>query len=328
MRSELAIALLLIGCSTNAPPMSEAPVDNEERSPPADEAPPSPTTPPAPTATTPETPPAKPSHKASLGVCWTDKTCNRAMIVGHGGDWTPTGAPYGSMAALVAAYEHDVDSVKIDVRVTKDNVPVVAHSSPFEAWESLDCYGRKVEDMTAADFEKCHFSSKSSEAYQRLDTMLAYAKGKMTVQLCVKDAKDYARTIAQVLTSNAEDFVYLEVSTADLTEKLPSLAGSSQVYYLINIEGDLDQVDVLSSLKNPKVFMIEMNAGPNVADVIKNKIHPAGWKAFLYEKSQTASPSTFKAHFDQGFDVVSANATDNNKKARIEVNKSRNVSPP
>src|SRR4051812_28235278 len=70
---------------------------------------------------------ASSTYRNSLSVCWTDAKCQRRMIVAHGGDWSPTTVPYGSMGAVVAAYAHGVDAVKLDVRVTKDGVPVISH---------------------------------------------------------------------------------------------------------------------------------------------------------------------------------------------------------
>jgi glycerophosphoryl diester phosphodiesterase len=246
------------------------------------------------------------------------------MVVGHGGDWKAGSLPYGSMAAVVAAYNDGSDGVKIDVRVTKDNVPVVSHSSPFEAWESLDCYGKKIEEMTAAAVTKCHFLG-SSETYQRLDTMLNYARGKLVVQLTVKEPADYARAIAEVVALKAEDFAFFEVSVQDLQT---TLSTSTQVWWLVNIGSELADVDTLLNLKNPHAFMVEFDASAAAATAISTKIHPAGLRSFTYVKSEASTESDFKALFDQGYDVVSSNAASENLKARIAANTAKGISPP
>lgn len=291
---------------------------------------------PAPTTTSatdsgaPDTgPSATGTYRTSLSVCWTDASCKRAMIVAHGGDWTPTGAPYGSKSAVEAAYKNGVEAVKIDVRVTKDNVPVVSHSSPFEAYESLDCYNKKIEEMTAADFTKCHFATSSGETYQRLDTMLDYARGKLLVQLCVKESTDYARTIAEVVAKKAEDFAFIEVPMNELQTVIPGVPSGNLVRYLVNIESDYAQIDtLLGTVKNPRVFMVEMNASPQVGSLVTTKLHPAGLRSFIYDSGGATSESQLKGYFDAGFDVVSANATANNLKARVTVNKARGITPP
>src|SRR5512133_2303519 len=77
------------------------------------------------------------TYRTSLGMCWTDATCPRVLALAHGGAWDATTRPYDSNAALAEAFADGDDGVKIDVRVTKDNVPVIAHSSPIEIYESL-----------------------------------------------------------------------------------------------------------------------------------------------------------------------------------------------
>ena len=141
------------------------------------------------------------------------------MIVAHGGDWTATTVPYGSMGAVVAAYAHGVDAVKIP--------------------------------------------------------------------------------------------------------------GSNQIYWLVNVGSTVSDIDVLlGTVKNPHAFMVEMDPSAQTSALVSSKLHPANVRAFTYDKSGTASVGELTALFDQGFDVVSANATTNNEAARVAVNNARSVSPP
>lgn len=269
------------------------------------------------------------TYRNSLSVCWTNAACPRAMIIAHGGDWSATTVPYGSMGAVIAAYDHGVDGVKLDVRVTKDDVPVISHSSPIEIYESLDCYNQRIEDMTAAQVANCHFVQKASESFQRLDTVLNYLRGKMVVELTVKLPADYARTIKEVNTLGAQDFAFLEVSTAELQTVLPAIPGSSQIYWLANVGSTFSDIDVLlDTVKNPHAFMVEMDPSAQTSTLVTTKLHPANVRAFTYDSSATASVAELKALFDQGFDVVSANTTPNNGAARVAVNTARGISPP
>ena len=113
--------------------------------------------------------PPTPAWKTSLRVCWTDVGCQRALAMAHGGLWDTSSAPYDSNAALAATHAADFDAVKIDVRITSDDVPVVAHSSPLNWYESLDCTGLVIENSTAAQVTACHRFPSSSETFQRLD---------------------------------------------------------------------------------------------------------------------------------------------------------------
>ena len=73
------------------------------------------------------------TYQSSLTVCWNDATCPRAMAIGHGGMWDAVNNPYLSNGAIALAYDGGMDGVKIDVRVSSDNIPVLAHSSPDPA---------------------------------------------------------------------------------------------------------------------------------------------------------------------------------------------------
>lgn len=269
------------------------------------------------------------SYRSSLTTCWTDASCKRVMAVAHGGAWSALGAPYDSNAALAAAYAQGIDGVKIDVRVTKDNVPVLSHSSPIMIYESLDCAGKKIEEMTAADVTKCHRLPSGTETFQRLDEVLLYLRDKMTVELTVKRSADYARTIQEVLALRAADYAYLEISTSELRDLIPKLTGSDRVYYLVNVGSNLAEVDeIIDKIKNPRAFMIEIDPGVAIGSLVSTRLHPAGLRAFIYDKNGLILPSQIKAYYNQGFDVVSTNQAKNSVTARQQVNTARGVTPP
>lgn len=270
-----------------------------------------------------------PTYRNSLSVCWTDPACHRRMAIAHGGDWSALSAPYDSNAAIEAAYMNDLDGVKIDVRVTMDNVPVIAHSSPIEAFESLDCVNRRIEQMTAAEVTQCHRLPSRTQTFQRLDDVLNYLRGKMVAQLTVKESTDYARTIAELHTLGATDFAFLEINTQELQTLIPTITGGDRVWYLINVATNYAEVDTLiDTVRNPRAFMIELDPGAPVAGLIMNRIHPAGLKAFIYDNDATPTVTSLLAHYNLGFDAVSAQKGAPNVQARIQTNQAAGISPP
>ncbi len=269
------------------------------------------------------------TYRNSLAVCWTDPTCPRVFAVAHGGAWSLTGAPYDSNAALAAAYADGCDGVKIDVRVTKDNVPVISHSSPIQTYESIDCSGKKIEDMTAAEVTSCHRFPSLTEKFQRLDDVLNYLRGKMVVELTVKLSTDIARTIQEVHADHAEDFAFLEISTSDLQNLIPTIQGSDSVYYLMDIGTNVSEVDtLLNTIKNPRAFMYEFDPSVDVSSLTPTRLHPAGVRSFTYTNAAAPTEADLQKLFESGYDVVSSQSAANGVQARIVVNKSRGVSPP
>jgi glycerophosphoryl diester phosphodiesterase len=269
------------------------------------------------------------TYRNSLSICWTDATCKRVMAVAHGGEWSALGNPYDSSAAIAAAYARGVEGVKIDVRVTKDNVPVIAHSSPIQFYESLDCVNKKIEDMLASEVTACHRFPSKTEQFQRLDDVLEYLRGKMVTQLTVKLSSDYARTIQQVLAQNAQDYAFMEISTSDLQTLIPTIAGSDRVYYLIEIGSNLSDIDVLlDKIKSPRAFMVEIDTGVAIGSLVSTRLHPAGVRAFIYDNNDLVTAGQLKSYYDEGFDVVSSNQAPNGVTARTQVNTARGVTPP
>lgn len=273
-------------------------------------------------------PGASGDYRSSLAACWTDATCPRVLAVAHGGDWDVSKRPYDSNAALIAAYAADDDGVKIDVRVTSDNVPIIAHSSPIELYESLDCANQKIEEMTAAEVTACHRFPSSTETFQRLDDVLAYLRGKMIVQLCVKRPADYARTIAEVRALHAEDFAFIEINAPELATLIPSLPGADSVYYLVNVASDLTAIDGLLALHNPRAFMYEIDPGVDLGTVVTAKLHPANVRAFIYDDAASPTVAQLTAHYTAGFDVVSSQSGTKGVQARVMINTARNLTPP
>jgi len=242
--------------------------------------------------------------------------------------WSVTGAPYDSNAAIAAAYAGDVDGVKIDVRVTQDNVPVISHSSPLELYESLDCSGKRIEEMTADEVTSCHRFPSLTEKFQRLDDVLNYLRGKMVVELTVKRSVDYERTIEMVHALGAEDYAFLEISTSELQNQIPTIPGADSVYYLINVASNVAEVDtLLDTINNPRAFMYEFDPPVDVSTLTTTRLHPAGVRSFTYTDAAAPTVGQLQALFEGGYDVVSSQAAANCVTARKAVHLSRGVSP-
>lgn len=265
--------------------------------------------------------------KTSLHVCWTDVTCQRALALAHGGLWNTSSAPYDSNAALAAAVAADFDGVKIDVRVTSDDVPVISHSSPLELYESVDCYNRVIETSTAAQVTACHRFPSTSEKFQRLDDVINALRGKLVVQLCVKRAQDYQRTVDAIHALHAEDFAFIEVNASDMTTWVAQLTNAQDIFFLVNLASDTSQVTPLLQLNDARAFMFEFDPTVDVSSITPNQLHPAGVKSFTYDSSGLLSAMQAKSYFEHGFDAVSANVVAA-QQARVQVNQARGVTPP
>jgi len=276
-------------------------------------------------------------YRTSLASCWTDVTCDRALVIAHGGEWVLVDPPYGTTAAYEDAYSDDTDSIKADVRFSKDGVAVVVHSSPFQAYEidplDFSCEGASVEDMTVSDIVACQWVN--GDHIETLATLLAWAKGKMIVMLTVKVASTIPQTIAAVIAAGATDYAFLEISTNAMTTIVPAAANHDQVYYLVEAANQGD-IGALLAQADPRAFMYEDANSDNfggmttaaVTQLIAGQLHPAHVRAFSSIASVSASASDHEALWTEGFDVVMTNSYSAGHHGRIAINTARGVSPP
>lgn len=271
--------------------------------------------------------------RESLSCCWLDVACRRALVVSHGGDWNVTDAPFLSRAAFEKAYQAGADGIELDVRVTADGVAVVAHSSPIEFYESLDCSGRKIEEMTAAEVTACHLAPSLTQTFQRLDEVLDWAAGKLILELDVKRTEDLGPAMFTVLASHAEERVFLLVSVGEMESEIPGLPHWVLYHYMVNIS-DPSQVDYVLALPSvTSVFLFEMDRSydgldqQGVSSLISQKLLPAGIKAFCASDKTYVTTQVHLDMYHQGFDVVLSYSLANGIEAARQINLERGYPP-
>lgn len=274
-----------------------------------------------------------PSWRESLATCWLETPCRRALVVSHGGDWNVSDAPFLSRAAFEKAYALGADGIELDVRVTADGVAVVAHSSPIEFYESLDCAGRKIEEMTAAEVTGCHLAPSLTQTFQRLDDALDWAAGKIILELDVKETADLEATLETIQARGAADRAFLLVSAGEILNDIPRIPDWERFHYMVNI-GDPAQVDaVLPAVGSHRVFLFEMDRSydgldqQGVAGLIAGKILPGGVKAFCGSDKTYITVQAHQDMYHQGFDVVLSYSLSNGIEAARQVNQERGYTP-
>jgi hypothetical protein len=275
------------------------------------------------------------TYKTTLGVCWLDPACHRALVVAHGGDWADALArPFLSRPAFDQAVVDGADGIEADVRVTLDQVPVVAHSSPIESWESLDCMGQLIEQMTADEVTQCHLAPSLTEPFQRLDDVLDWASGKIIMELDVKVSSDLAPTIATILGRGAESRTFILVGTGEITSTLPTITGWQSLHYMADIGDPASEVaPMLAIAASHSIFLFELDRSYNgyseaqITDLLLSTVNPGGVKGFSSSDQYLATVQNHKDVYNQGFDVVLSYNVPNGVQAAVEINQQRGYPP-
>ena len=112
--------------------------------------------------------------------------------------------------------------------MSKDNIGMVTHSSPIEFYESPECTGKKIEDILAADIEKCKMAL-TDYHFISVPDLLGWAKDKVIVMLCVKRPEDIARAVSTLIENNATDRAFLEIRVGDVVNLVPQAPGWEKV---------------------------------------------------------------------------------------------------
>ena len=272
----------------------------------------------------------------SLDSCWTQNasSCNRALTIVHGGDWTLS-YPYDSFPAFERGYENQADAVKGDFRVNEENIGMVMHSSPVEIWESPNCWGKKVEEMTTEECESCKMAA-TNYTFISAPELLEWSESKVNVMFCIKKDSDIPRAISTLIENNASHRAFLEVGLGSFINTIKSEIPSwDQVYYIIEVSSseDIQQLASLDTKVLERAILIEFQKYWQWGDSLKKDIdtvHYLGLRSVgvTYANPLTATMSQHLEIFNSGFDVVYTYNLDNAANARTQINSQRGLQNP
>jgi len=275
--------------------------------------------------------------------CWKQSTteCNRAMVVVHGGDWDITqGVPYDSSGAFERGWQNGADMVKGDFRVCKENIGVIMHSSPIEYYESIECRGKIVDDMTVEQCEACPMATTSFN-FTSVPEMLSWSNDKVNFMFCLKQDDKLPRAISSMLEYNAQHRSIIEVKLphlVDMYNSNPRPEGWDSVYYIAELTCPEDAASLLAMPQEllDRTFLVEFedwdSKWPDPADLTNTlnafKARGARTMAATNNNAIEATNANHQAIFDAGFDVVYTYNLANAVEVRKNVNTKRGISPP
>jgi len=147
------------------------------------------------------------------------RPAHRPLIIAHRGHWGD--APENTLAAVLAALEHPLEGVEIDVHCTADGVPVVMHDREVD--RTTDGRGR-VGDLTLAQVRSLRVRASdgtsagcgpasgggfSDEQVPTLEEVLAATRGRCLLCVEVKPA-GIERAVLEIMRAcRAEEWVWV-----------------------------------------------------------------------------------------------------------------------
>ncbi len=104
--------------------------------------------------------------------------------------------------------------------------------SPVLVYESLNCYGKYVEQMTSDECHQCQMEV-TDYTFMKVPDFLAWAGEKVNVMFCVKESTDIPRAITTLIENNATNRAFLEVHVDDLLQlEINQVPHWDEVYYV------------------------------------------------------------------------------------------------
>lgn len=135
-------------------------------------------------------------------------TDKHVLVVAHRGDWR--NAPENSIQAITNSIDMGVDMVEIDVRLTKDSIPVLMHDETID--RTTTGKGRLF-DWTYKDLKKLYLKNGTGRAtHHKIPTLkeaLDAAKGKIMIN--IDKSFDYFDILYPVIKqTNTEDHILMK----------------------------------------------------------------------------------------------------------------------
>lgn len=125
---------------------------------------------------------------------------------------------------------------------------MVMHSSPIEFYESINCRGKLVEQMTSDECAKCQMEI-TKNTFVKVPDLLAWAENKVNVMFCVKESTDIPRAITSLVEYNAAHRAFLEVHTDDYLQLEANATPSwDQVYYVVEMRSHDELIKLVNDL--------------------------------------------------------------------------------
>lgn len=138
-------------------------------------------------------------------------------------------------------------------------VGMVMHSSPIEWYESPECHGDIVENMSTSECEECKMAI-SNYTFISASELLQWSKSMINVMFCIKEESDLSIAIETVIQENATSRVFLEVGSGVLTRAaLNNIPNWEKVYYIVEISSSEELFNFMQSEVLSRSLLIEFN---------------------------------------------------------------------
>lgn len=211
-----------------------------------------------------------------------------------------------SLAQFENARKSGINIVEMDLRITKDGVPVIFHDEKLGMW--TNCLGF-VKDYTLEELKNCRYLNHDREI-STYEDILKWSAGRIIVNAEFKDTETIGPALALVAKYKAHSWVYFQVQ-ASQAKYYKTREFDSNVALLFGVFNPED-LNWALSLNDEKLLIIEVNKASFNPDYV-NKIKAAGklvtmdaWNLVWHKETMGAACGKAWA---AGIDIAISNQT-------------------
>jgi glycerophosphoryl diester phosphodiesterase len=192
----------------------------------------------------------------------------KTQIVAHRGNSGPL--PENTLIAITSAIDLGVDMVEVDVRLTKDGIPVLMHNDRVDDTTSgtgfvKDCTWEELRTLDAGSLRGPEFTGQS---VQSLKDVLDVTVGRVALNLDVKAPEAVEPTAIAALAAGATGSVVISGCTERCVRRVQNVDdGISTLLNLDDLQGGIDPAAA------PSVALASIDAARDLGSIAINVPH-------------------------------------------------------
>ena len=192
----------------------------------------------------------------------------RTQIVAHKGNSGPM--PENTLIAINSAIDLGVDMVEVDVRLTKDGIPVLIHNERVDATTSGTGFVKdfKWEELMQLDAGSWRGSEFAGQSVRSLEEVLRLTAGRVALNLDVKVPEAAEPTAIAALEAGASSSVVISGCNENSVRKVRRL--DSGIPTLLNLD---DLLAGISPADAPSVARASIDAARELGAIAINVPH-------------------------------------------------------
>ena len=252
---------------------------------------------------------------------------HKVYIEGHRGE---TSKYYeNTMSSFKQAIKSKLDSIELDVWLTKDNVPIVIHSQlegTFAKYIKKNEKNKKlkINNVTYSYIEEINKESKGKEI-PTLEEVFNLCKDKIFINIEIKDFQ-YELAFNAVTDLIKKKNMFNQISISSLRHQYSKLIEEYNKNNEIKIEcGYIYYPDIApNDFTNTRGCSLNVHVGV-VDDILVKKAHKNGIPVLVYFRmNDEEDDSIYQELFDYGVDVICCNSPSKALKFRDKYYKTKN----